>query len=241
MKITITNERSPDLVSAAFCPIIPEALKAYRDSLSGADIVNIRLMGSVPRGDAREIHSDIDFVCICRTAPEKKALDALQLGADALTKRYKFVRKVDLEFELQGKIPASREFIFRTDSISVFGDDPYPPEELVIDSLELAEKITPGLERLITRYRDGVQNARSGDELILFSRWIGKDILKSLRYRLIVEQGIYERSPVKIHAQLVRHYPEDRELFDALLNAYLAPGADAEALEALLSEAGELI
>jgi len=234
MKITVANECVYSKIKETFLPIIDQAIKAYLESIQNNNIINIRLMGSVPRGDAREIHSDIDFVAICKYKLSTDEKSRIQQFEVLLSSKNKQVRKVDLEFETIGDIYPAREFVFITDSISLYGKDLYKKPNYEIEAKQLAKNNTPNLEKLLINYRGGIHTVKTNDEIIQFSRWIGKDILKALRYRLIVEKNIYEKTAIGIHFELCKNYPEDKDIFDSLLDVYLYSTNDVEKLNSIL-------
>jgi len=236
MKIKVVNDCALDKVAKVFLPILEEAEKAYFKSISNTKIVNIRLMGSVPRGDARQQHSDIDFVVICNSELSNCEVANIKQCTIELSNKYDQVRKVDLEYENLDQISEGRRFVFITDSISIFGNDIYTKKEYEVDSDDLVKNNTPDLEYLVERYRTGMHEAKNDDEIVQFSRWIGKDILKSFRYRLIVEKNIYEKTAKKIHSQLCNYYPNDKSVFDKLLEAYLDPKHELSELDTILDE-----
>jgi len=234
MKITITNECAYSKIKEAFLPIIDQAIKAYLESIQNNKIINIRLMGSVPRGNAREIHSDIDFVAICKNKLSTNENSRIKQFEVLLSNKNKQVRKVDLEYETIGDIHPAREFVFITDSISLYGKNLYTKRNYEIEARQLAENNTPNLDKLLLNYRDGINTVKTNDEITQFSRWIGKDILKALRYRLIVEKNIYEKTVTGIHFELCKNYPDDKSIFDSLLEAYMYPIIDVEKLNSIL-------
>lgn len=236
MKIVVDNDCQISKVDEVYFPIIPEAIAAYLDVISAANIKDIRLMGSVPRGEARLVHSDIDFVAICTRTFSEDELIQLSESARSLSAQFAQVRKVDLEIECIGNICKAREFIFQTDSISVYGESLFSGNPIEIESTEIAKTNTPDIDYLIATYQEGVRYSKSLEETIQFSRWIGKDILKSMRRKLLVEKSIYAKSPREIHRQLVLNFSKHTVLFDNLLSAYLDPISDGKTLNALLSE-----
>ncbi len=240
MKITIANESAFSKIKESFLPIIDQAIKAYLESIQNNNIINIRLMGSVPRGDAREIHSDIDFVAICKYKLSADEDSKIQQYAALLSSKNKQVRKVDLECETIGDIHPAREFVFITDSISLYGNDMYTKSVYEIEAKQLAENNTPDLDKLLINYRNGIHTVKTNDEIIQFSRWIGKDILKALRYRLIVEKNIYEKTVKGIHFELCKNYPDDKSIFDSLLDAYMYPKNDVDKLNNILDKVEEI-
>lgn len=234
MIIVVSNNCCVSKISQPFLPIIREVVAAYLEILTAATVKDIRLMGSVPRGDARLFHSDIDFAAICTRAMSKGESCQISECAAILSRAHKQVRKVDLETEVLGQIHRTREFIFRTDSVSIYGESQYPTNNVEIDATELADTTTPNIEFLLSEYGEGLRSAASREERAQLSRWIGKDILKGMRRRLLVEKSVYAKAPKDIHSLLVEHFPEHTAIFDDLLSAYMDPTSNESALYDLL-------
>ncbi len=64
--------------------------------------------------------------------------NSLQAHQTQLTSEFDTAFSIDLEFELQCRVPPFREFVFRTDSITVFGEDLYPERTVDIEAPKLA-------------------------------------------------------------------------------------------------------
>ena len=194
-------------------------------------------MGSVARGDARPRLSDIDFVAIIKELPSKDVQVSLIERARDLSSRHACVSKVDLEIEVLGQVDPSREFIFITDSLSLLGSDIYRQGSVTIDAGLLARQNTPDLGHLLQIYKRGVTDSRTDKELLQYSLWIGKDLLKSFRARMLSDHGIYERTAERISAALTRLYPTESGTFAFLFRLYNEPTPDRDLLLRSLSVA----
>ena len=138
--ITIGNECSLDKVGEDYAPIIEDAVGAYQRNLDKV-LLSVRLMGSVPRGDAIFGVSDIDFVALASMNPGADQRNMLAAEAKRLTAKYLCVSHVDLEIEIKGRISAAREFIFRSDSICVWGIDAYPKADTRMSNVALSKLV----------------------------------------------------------------------------------------------------
>ncbi len=134
--------------------------------------------------------------------------------------------KVDIETETQGAVDPAREFIFRTDSISLHGTDLYPDHELHVDNRDLAKLITPSLDQILTGYARSLTAATDPAVIRFMSRVTGKDTHKCFRAHLLLQRGIYERTIAEIRLQLVRYYPWHADLVDLLYGLYENPTTD---------------
>ncbi len=223
MYITIDNDCRLDAVGQGYRPIIADAVTAYIAALDGS-LASILLMGSVARGEATPGLSDI-FVALTTARPTPTQLGKVNLEQTSLSTKYHSVSRVDLETEVVGEIDPAREFIFRTDSVCVWGRDFYPEKAVTISSDILAQQNTADLATLLSSYGTGVREARGRKDLQRWSRWTGKDMLKSLRKHLIEQRGIYEKSTSRIYQKLVEYFPRERKTFRTQLRLYAHPTA----------------
>jgi len=233
MNIKITNESSYSNLSQDHKDICTLVIEKYKQILS-TNLYNIRLMGSVPRGNFRDFYSDIDFIAITHNSIQKSTITKLEETAQALSTNFPKIRKIDMEVLCKNGISDFRNLVFKTDSISIYSTDLYTERFAEIDSKVLASCTTPNLTTLIDEYRTGINTTKDEKKLKQFSLWIGKDILKAFRKRLILEKGIYEVSAKKIHAALIENYKEDESVFNELLECYLNPLTDATELNKIL-------
>ena len=75
--LVIENRCSLDAIGPAYAPLIRAAVAAYH-AIFTDQIEEVRLMGSVARGEALPGRSDIDFLAVVREAPsaaDRAALD----------------------------------------------------------------------------------------------------------------------------------------------------------------------
>jgi len=220
--ITVPNECSVAKVAPDHEPILRAAIEAYRRGFDKL-LVSVRLLGSAARGESDPGSSDIGFVGLVSMNPDAYQRDVIAAAARKLTLAYPFVRKVDLETEIKGRASAAREFIFRTDSVCLWGADDYTAAEVTISNTSLAKLTTPDFGRLMAGYRQQLKGPMNNDELGRFGRSIGKDLLKCFRKYLVLRLGVYRKSAADIHAQLLMYFPKDKETFDCLLRLHEHP------------------
>jgi predicted nucleotidyltransferase len=239
--IVVENQCSHDKIAEVFLPVIEDAVAAYR-AIFGGLLLNIRLLGSVARGEAGP-NSDIDFVALTHTTPDDDQVRRVQEQELRLRHKHPFLSKVDLEVIDVGGLNDFRRFVFATDSVSLYGRDAYSLACQSWDRQKLAEMVTPDLPSIVHSYRTAVQALDIGDRehLCFYSRLIGKDTLKCLRRVALLGGGPYERNIDRIHQQLLQYMPEHQGLLDELHELYAQPAADRQRLlTALSSAAGAL-
>src|SRR5208283_4190513 len=114
-------------------------------------------------------------------------------------------------------VPAAREFIFRSDSICVWGDDAYPKADARMSNVALSKLVTPDFNQLLSGYRQRLKAPIHGEELEQLCRSVSKDVLKCFRKYLILKLAVYRKGTIDIHNQLVMYFPQETDTFDRLL------------------------
>jgi len=221
-QITVPNECSIAKVVSDHAPIAQAAVETYRRSLDKL-LISVRLLGSAARGESTPGSSDIDFVGLVSMSPDAYQRDTIAVAARKLTLAYQCVTTVDLETEIKGRVSPSREFIFRTDSVCIWGVDDYTVSEVTISNTALSKLTTPDFNKLMAGYRQQLKGPMNTEELGRFGRSVGKDILKCFRKFLVLRLGVYGKSAADIHNQLLMYFPKKREIFDCLLRLYEQP------------------
>jgi hypothetical protein len=237
-EMSITNECSLERVASEYAPIIADAVGAYRRNLDKL-LLSVRLMGSVPRGEASVGVSDIDFVALTSMNTEADRRSMLEAESKRLTAKYPCVGRVDLEIEIKGRITTARDFIFRSDSICVWGEDIYIRTDTKMSNIALAKLVTPDFDKLLSGYRQRLKNPIQAEELGQLCRSVGKDFLKCFRRFLILKLALYKKGAIDIHDQLVSYFPQETDTFDRLLGIHEQPIQKREDLLDVLREATE--
>lgn len=235
-EITIPNECSLEKVGPDYKPILPAAIESYKRDLDKL-LVSVRLLGSAARGENVLGASDIDFVGLVSMNPDTHQREMVATDSKRLTRNYQCVRRVDLEIEIKGRVPPEREFIFRTDSVCIWGADGYSATETKLSNAALARLTTPDFGRLMAGYRQRLKGSLNNDELGQLGRSIGKDLLKCFRKYLVLRLGVYRKSAADIHSQLVMYFQESGETFNCLRRIYEQPVERKEELLEILKMA----
>lgn len=228
--VLVVNSCSVKKIADIFWPIIHDAIAAYQ-SIFGASVLSIRLMGSVARGEAGS-HSDVDLIALLNTSPNQEQMCRVEEFEKELRHSYPFVPRVDLEAVSVEGLAEFRQFVFATDSIILFGSDTYTSECQRWDRRQLADLITPDLASIVLSYRSAMETANEENHQLLhfYSRLIGKDVLKCFRRIALLRGGQYERSIDGIYRQLLSYAPEHKEILAELYRLYVHPCDDRRRL-----------
>jgi predicted nucleotidyltransferase len=228
--VLVENFCSHDKVAPQYLPVIEAAIAKYR-AVFGDAVLNIRLMGSVARGEVTP-HSDIDFIALLGISPTEQQLQNLAHSESVLQRDFPFLAKVDMEAITVDDVHEFRRFVFISDSLSLYGADLYPAQTQSFDRELLADMITPDLEDIVQSYRAAIMRIAEHDEKKLrgYSRLTGKDVLKCYRRVALLSGGDFERNIDKIYEQLLHYLPEQRVLLGELHRLYTRPLADGQKL-----------
>ena len=221
-KITVPNECSVAKIASDHGPIVRDVVATYRRSFDKL-LVSVRLLGSAARGESAFGLSDIGFVGLVSMNPDAFQRETIAVAARKLTLAYQCVSKVDLETEIKGRVSPSREFIFRTDSICIWGADDYMVADVTMSNTALSKLTTPDFNKLMAGYRQQLKGPMDMEELGRLGRSAGKDILRCFRKYLVLRLGVYRKSATDIHSQLLMYFPQKKETFDCLLRLYEQP------------------
>ena len=239
--LRIKNSCTLEAIDAAYSPLIQAAIAAYH-AVFPQEIEEIRLMGSVARGEAIPEVSDIDFLALVREEPSEDAQAALQYRAAALGRTFPIVSLVDLGISCRDNLHPTQHFILTSDSLAVAGIDRLTLREQLVTRDELIRLVTPSMSQLLPEYRVAVAQLAPDDveRLRFYSRIIGKDLLKCLRGIILRCGATYERNISAIAAQALAHFPEHAATITLLHRCYLAPTNDQTVLLEALTRATDL-
>lgn len=239
--IVVENKCSREVIDPVYADLIEEAVAAYRDVFAERAL-DIRLMGSVARGEAVLGQSDIDFMALVQDAPSETERAAVRRHADRLGQEYPLVSRVDLDASRPGDLHPGQRFILSSDSLSLAGDDHLTRPRQTIGRRELADLVTLDRDKLIRDYRTALLAVAPEDtaQLLFWSRVVGKDLLKCLRGAVLREGGNYERNIAAIARQVAAHFPEHRAVIEHLFACYNEPTSERETLLRLLDATAHL-
>ena len=237
--IILKNETSIAKIGSDYWPLINQAIIAVKEILNN-HIVEIRLLGSVPSGNAIIGNSDIDFLAITNKSVDDNCKSRIEETAREFSKKSPVVSSIDIDVMSQeeiGRHPAY-ELIIRTDSVSLYGSDKYTVKEYQISNTELAHLWNIDFDSIIISYRRKLISSEISElEIKKYSKFTGKDIMKCFRRRLILDYGICDRRIDMLYGSLKRYLPEHSVLFDALWGLYRYPNDNIDAILRVMDEA----
>ncbi len=220
--IRLENRTAITNVEHEYRPLIEKAVEIYRTVFKDY-ILEIRLQGSVARGDEIKNVSDMDFLCILKGEIDRSIPLSIIEAEKELTKICPDLEKVDLGVTNEKHIDENLDYklLIQTDSFCVSGEDRYSLKYVEIPGIELAKLWCLGLDNTLSSYRGKVMSLEDNQQIRRYVRFIGKDLLKACRPKLMRENEIFSRTITGTHEDLCEVYPDLKTLFDSLLSFYL--------------------
>lgn len=235
--LTVHNRCDEAHIDARFRPLIADVIAAYLGDFADR-VLDIRLRGSVARGEAVVGQSDIDFMALVAERPSDGAQCQLESCAAELAQRYLVVSRVELDMDSIDSLTPFQRFVLSSDSLSLYGNDRLTRRRQRIDRFELAKLVTPDAAAMILDYRELMQDVAADEQATRFyGRIVAKDLLKCVRGLVLVRGGPYKVNIVGMARQVTPYAPEVAGLADALLDLYRAAPADSSAALAAIDEA----
>ena len=237
-KVVITNETSKEKIPSVYFPLIEMVLFLYQE-ICADSLLEVRLLGSVARGEAHRGRSDIDFLALMREKPTELSLQLLDTSAKDVQRIYSFVSHVDMDVVNTANLSVFQRFVLETDSLHLFGRESFILKTQVLEAEQLARLVTPSMTELISAYRTALLSLPDPDQIPLsrMSRVTGKDLLKCLRYILIVHYGLYDKNITSLYQHLLLHLPDYTENICRLYTLYMQPVAEKQILLEVLDDA----
>lgn len=236
--IVLKNDTSIKNIRDEYWPIIDAAVSFLKEILR-ENLLEIRLLGSVPHSNAIPGNSDIDFLAIIKEKVSQETATEIMRKSIELSESVTIVSKVDLDHMSQKEIKAHFEYelILRTDSISIYGNDEYTVDEYQILNTELAKLWDINIDTIIHTYKNHLlYDNLTHNEIKRYSRLTGKDLMKCFRKRVLLEHGVLERTVERIYLSLKKYIPEYSFIFDSLWDLYQFPKDDIEKIVIVIDQ-----
>lgn len=234
--VTVRNRCSIEHLAGDHRLLIEDAV-ASGTAAFGEGLAEIRVQGSIARGEARPGQSDIDLMLVLTSSPT--ADDQLQCAelSQRLATAHPVVSRVDLDVAWAGHLSEFQRFVLSSDSLSVHGTDALTRPVQRWDRRRLARLVTPDAGAMLDDYRawaDELVLTPDEAEVRFASRVVGKDFLKVLRGLALMRGSPYDVAMPAIRGRVVRMTPEFVPLADALFALYDMPSASPEVVREVI-------
>lgn len=228
-KVLIRNRCSLERIEPQFVPLV-EAARAGMAACCGDRLRELRLQGSIARGDAQVGLADLDMLALMDQSALEEENHCLTELAATLAAGTDLVSRFDLEAVDANALDPFRRFVLSSDSVCVHGADSLTLPVQSMERMALAQLVTPDLTTMLPDYLDWVGELASATEAEqrYASRIIGKDLLKVLRGVLLLRAAPYQVAISEIAEQVSVFAPETLGIAESLLALYLEPTTDIE-------------
>lgn len=227
--VIIRNHCGWEKIDNPFLPLI-EAARAGMNACCGDLLREIRLQGSIARGDARPGLADLDMIGLLHGSPSEDVHCCLEELAASLGVTTSLVSRFDLEAIDAVELQPFRRFVLSSDSLCVHGADTLTQQTQSMERVALARLVTSELAEIVSEYVEWADDLRSASESErrFACRIIAKDLLKVLRGVLLLRGASYEVAIPQIAGQTSDVAPEATDIADRLLSLYCEPITDVE-------------
>jgi hypothetical protein len=237
-EVLIHNRCAHERIDHRFVPLV-EAARAGMVACCGVRLRELRLQGSIARGDARAGHADVDMIALLEGQPTAGENQCLEELAETLGAGTRLVSRFDLEAVNANTLEPFRRFVLSSDSLCVHGVDSLTLPVQSMERVALAKLVTPDPGTILPDYRQWVEELASADdaERRFASRIVGKDLLKVLRGVLLLRGAEYEVAIPRVAAQVPQVAPEATAVAERLFALYTEPARDLDVIRRAVAEA----
>ncbi len=203
----------------------------YRDK-----ILEIRLQGSVSRGEEIPEVSDLDVLCILTKDNDTIKSNELLKNEKKINSEIKFLTGIDINIVNEKYLQENYDYwlIVCSDSLCLYGNNKYYKKEIIIDGKQLAKLWAPDTQYLIGHYRKCLAQTVKENEIRKISRLVGKDLIKSFRPELMKEYNIFHKTIYESCNDLCAINFTYSEYYISLLDQYLNPTNNKKEILALI-------
>lgn len=213
----VINPASLDKIQEKWRPVIDDIIEGYKKHL-GDHLKNVYIRGSVAKGKAIDMISDIDTFC-CVNVP-KDTIDTSWTKdlQNEIEEKYKFVEGVELDIRNLSKM--SSQGILLNQSVCVYG------ESLPVPKMKPGKEMMlhlPYLEERLSLVAEKLDEADSEQKIKWRCIWFMKDMLRS-GFELTMERSQrYTRDLYPCYAGFSEYYPDKEPLMREILRLALNP------------------
>ena len=227
----LINPTSMDNVSEHWKSVIDEVI-TLSSSVHGDNLHSLYLRGSVPEGTAHD-YSDLDVICVLYNRKETNLTDYHKKSIDDMISK-----KVDYSLIAIEDFSEATEFLFKTQSLYIFGED------LISDMKKVSISDAPEID--LKEIDDGfygmcsyaISNA-TDDQKRDICRWLSRRVLMAAYNIVMQREGVYTRDITSYYLGYSKYYHSDivKEFFDYYNN----PITDLELLSDKWVEVQEVL
>ncbi|MUK87858.1 nucleotidyltransferase domain-containing protein [Ornithinibacillus sp. L9] len=238
----IVSDVHKDKIDDIYVPCIQESVESLK-KLFHQQLHSVYVYGSVARGDAIAIQSDLDLIAMFDTKLSSVKLAELKKLAGELTLKYRsLVRDVGIavayyDYTIDPSNYYENAFLKEL-CVCVYGEDAgeqFGPYKLTSEiAIRFNGDINKSLNRTLTRLETA-----SNEDFKTYTQGFARKLIRTY-YSMVMERSqiwttrLHEQSEVFIH-----YFPEKESIIRTLLNWIDEPPKDHEAVYTLFKREGE--
>lgn len=230
-EVLIRNQCALERIDPRFVPLV-EAARAGMVACCEGRLQELRLQGSIARGDAHVGLADLDMLALMHGSSLEEENCCLRELAARLGAGTDLVSRYDLEAIDANSLEPFRRFVLSSDSVCVQGADSVTIHVQSMERSALARLVTPAPTTMLPDYlawTEELSNANDAERRFA-SRIIGKDFLKVLRGVLLLRGAPYQAAIPEIAAQVSSFAPDAVGIAERLFALYSEPTTDVDAI-----------
>jgi predicted nucleotidyltransferase len=229
--VVVHNTCSPERIDPLFVPLV-EAVRDGMVRCCGDWLREVRLQGSIARGDARPGKADLDMIAILDGPPSRHVGQCLEDLAARIGDQNELVSQLDLEALESSHLGEFQRFVLSSDSLCVFGTDSLTLPAQSMERMALVRLVTPDPTNMIPDYLGWIEELPTSDdaERRFASRIIGKDLLKVMRGVHLLRGGAYHVAIAEIASGLPETTLEADGVVRQLYALYDRPTTDVDVI-----------
>ncbi len=240
----LESKAHKDKIPNQWKPVLDDVVKVYVKHL-GDSIHSIYVRGSIANGTAINSLSDVDTIAVLNSEIPQDKLWVKDENSN-LKLKYDFITRVEFVFVEFSKIIDSNEeikkqFILKTQSVCVFGDDLIPSLPDFKPTKEITCVMGHDFSTQLEKTRVLIESLEDEKRLERECKYLMKDLIRTGFSLVIEKEQAYTRDLYPAYELFAKHFPEkEKQMFEAL-NLALNPTSDKEILLKITGQLGTWI
>ena len=238
----IVSDVSKDKIDNVYMPCIQESVESLRNLLH-QQLHSVYVYGSVARGEAIAIKSDLDLIVMIDGKLSSVKLAQLKKLAEELSQKYRsLVRDVGIAVAYYDyTVDPSNYFenaFLKELCVCIDGEDlgdPFGPYKL---TSEIAIRFNGDICQVLTRTLNRLETASNEDYKAL-TQGFARKLIRTYYSMVMVRSQIWT---TRLHQQsevFIHHFPEKKSIIRTLLDWIDEPPTDSEVVYELFKSEGE--
>jgi predicted nucleotidyltransferase len=205
-------------IQQEYQPVVEKTIEIIINHL-GDNIDGIYLRGSVAKGYAQPIISDIDFIIITKNQNSTIEQESLQKFLDELiATHFQWIQRIEILFYELTKISRINEFWLKVHSSFLYGTnrlDAIKPFKITdIEAKAHSKELKSSMEKFVNDIKSGKKRSFS---------WAFKRIIRTGFETVMIVENSYSRDLYLNYEVFAKHFPEKKEAMYKALDFVVNP------------------